>query len=285
MHKNELFYVAVEERVLVTVAVEAQDDLTAEALAEAFVVSNVLPSEMSLLDRTAIAYTHAEQPAMAASALSINRDMDPVDAVARDFKATIKSYPGWQGLSPEVIINAAQAAVDELKRGLSVSPVANRKMHNMHNAKANICQAGFDERRLVADFDHVGNEEGRQMVVRGVRVEIPESFFAKAEAMSEALRDAGADCATYRAGFAAMSLVAGANGDLELTSDFGDAEDSAGVHDGNCEVVVSQDGGVDISMWSFDDNMEISCYLGTVEELHAKFEAYNKGLSTPKMRG
>jgi hypothetical protein len=155
----------------------------------------------------------------------------------------------------------------------------------MSVVKKHVCQSDFDERHLMADFDHVGNEDGRAMAVQAVRVEIPESFFSKASALAEALRDAGADCATYRVGFAAMPLVADANGGLELSSDFGDSEDPDGVHSGNCEVMVNHDGGVDISMWSFDDNMEISCYLGTVEELHAKFEAYNKGLSTPKMRG
>lgn len=156
---------------------------------------------------------------------------------------------------------------------------------SMSNAKINACQAGFDERRLLADFDHVGNEEGREMVVRAVRVEIPESFFAKAEVLAEALRDAGADFATFRAGFAAMPLVAGPDGSLIPTSDFGDCDEPDGVHGDNCEVMVMQGGGVDISMWSFDDDMEFSCYLGTLEELHSKFEAYNKGLSTPKMRG
>lgn len=151
----------------------------------------------------------------------------------------------------------------------------------MGHPKENICQAGFDERRLLADFSHVGNEEGREMGVKGVRVEIPESFFATASALAEALRVAGADCATYRSGFAAMPLVAGPEGTLVPTSDFGDSDDP----DPGCEVLVMPDGGVDISMWSFDDNMEFSCYLGTVEELRDKFEAYNKGLSTPKMRG
>lgn len=135
----------------------------------------------------------------------------------------------------------------------------------------------------MADFDHVGNEDGRAMAVQAVRVEIPESFFSKAEALAEALRDAGADYATYRDGFAAMPLVAGPGESLVPTIDFGDSDDHG--TGGNCEVLVNHDGGVDISMWSFDDNMEFSCYLGTVEELHAKFEAYNKGLSTPKMRG
>lgn len=155
----------------------------------------------------------------------------------------------------------------------------------MSKAKENACQAGFDERRLLADFGHVGNEEGREMAVQAVRVEIPESFFAKAEALAEALRDAGADFAMYRAGFAAMPLVAGPEGSLVPSNDFGDSDDHDDVHGGNCEVMVNHDGGVDISMWSFDDNMEFSCYLGKVEELHANFEAYNKGLSTPKMRG
>ncbi len=155
----------------------------------------------------------------------------------------------------------------------------------MSITKKNTCQPDFDERRLLADFDHVGNEDGREMAVRAVRVEIPESFFATAEALAEALRGAGADCATYRAGFAAMPLVTGPDGSLEPSSDFGDSDDHGIVHGGNCEVIVIPNGGVDISMWSFDDDMEFSCYLGTVEELHAKFEAYNKGLSTPKMRG
>jgi hypothetical protein len=150
----------------------------------------------------------------------------------------------------------------------------------MSKSEENVCQADFDERRLVADFTHVGNEEGRAMAVAGVRVEIPESFFARASALVGALNDAGADCATYWSGFAAMPLVVGPEGTLVPTSDFGDSE----VPDnGRGDVVVAAAGGVEISMWSFDDNMAVSCYLGTVEELHVKFNKSLGGIPLPQL--
>jgi hypothetical protein len=152
----------------------------------------------------------------------------------------------------------------------------------MGSPRVNACQADFDERVVIVDFDQVSNKDGRDMAVQAVRVEIPESFLNVAGTLVDALRSAGADCATYWMGFAAMPLVRGQEGRLCPTSDFGDADED---HGGSCAVRVNQDGSVDISMWSFDDNMEFGCRLGTVEGLHAKFEVYNKGLSTPKMRG
>jgi hypothetical protein len=126
--KKELFYVDVEERSFITLAIEAEDDAEAEDLAEAYVTANVLPSEMYLSDRTAIAYSADEQPAMALSAISITREVDPASAMTRDLKRTVEGYIGWQGLSTEEILGAAQTALDDLKRVLTAQPTAKMGM-------------------------------------------------------------------------------------------------------------------------------------------------------------
>lgn len=128
MAKKERFYVDVEERSFITLAIDADDDAEAEDLAEAYVAANVLPSEMYLADRTAIAYTADEQPAMARSAIPVTREIDPAAAVTRDFKRTIENYTGWQGLSTEEILGAAQTALDDLKRVLTAQPSAKMGM-------------------------------------------------------------------------------------------------------------------------------------------------------------
>ena len=154
----------------------------------------------------------------------------------------------------------------------------------MGNTNRCCCEASFDERVLIADFDHVVNEEGRDMDVKAVRVEIPESFLKVAGKLSESLRETGADFAMFRHGFNTFPLVEGADGKLCVADDCGEPEDTSNVSPERCEVSVLSDGGVDISLWSFTFNMEYSCYLGTVDELRAQFEEYNQGLSTPKMR-
>jgi hypothetical protein len=128
MAKKERFYVDVEERSFITLAIDAEDDAEAEELAEAYVVANVLPSEMSLSDRTAIAYAPDEQPGMALMAISVEREIIPAAAVTRDFKRTVEGYVGWQGLSVEEVLGAAQAALDDLKRVLTAQPSAKMGM-------------------------------------------------------------------------------------------------------------------------------------------------------------
>ena len=122
MAKKEVFYVDVEERTFITVAVEAEDDMEAEEIAEAYVVANVLPSEMYLLDHAAIAYAADEQPRMAQSSISIHRELDPGSAITRDFKRTIEGYIGWQGLSADEIMASAQTALDDIRRVLTARP-------------------------------------------------------------------------------------------------------------------------------------------------------------------
>lgn len=128
MAGKERFYVDVEERSFITLAIDAEDDAEAEDLAEAYVKANVLPSEMYLSDRTAIAYTVDEQPAMGLSAIPVTREIEPLAAVTRDFKRTIEGYVGWQGLSAEEILGAAQTAMDDLKRVLTAQPTAKMGM-------------------------------------------------------------------------------------------------------------------------------------------------------------
>ena len=124
MSEKDLFYVDVEERSFITLAVEAEDDAEAEELAEAYVAANVFPSEMSFSDRTAMAYTADEQPAMAVSAVSITREVDPFSAVTRDFKRTIEGYIGRQELSAEDILGAANSVLEEIENEVLAKPVA-----------------------------------------------------------------------------------------------------------------------------------------------------------------
>lgn len=128
MSKKERFYVDVEERSVITLAIDAEDDVEAEDLAEAYVAANVLPSEMYFVDRTAIAYTADEQPALERTAIPMARELDPVTAVTRDFRRTIEGYACWQGLSAEEILGAAQTALDDLKRVLTARPSAKMGM-------------------------------------------------------------------------------------------------------------------------------------------------------------
>lgn len=122
MSEKELFYVDVEERVHITVAVEASSESEAEAIAEKYVTDNVFPCEMRFVDRSAVVYSPDEYDDMADEAVLMGKGTDPLADATAHLRSAVRDVIGHHGLSKEDILGAARAVVEELEAEIAAMP-------------------------------------------------------------------------------------------------------------------------------------------------------------------
>jgi hypothetical protein len=122
MSEKELFYVDVEERAYITIAIEAEDAIEAADLVEDYVVGNVFPCEMTFADRSVIAYPVDNYDGMADGVVLMDKGQDPLADATAHLRRAIQDVIGHHGLSREDILGAAKAVVEELEAGIAAKP-------------------------------------------------------------------------------------------------------------------------------------------------------------------
>jgi hypothetical protein len=128
MSDKETFYVDVEERAYITVAVEAEDAIEAADLAEEYVIANVFPCEMNFADRSVIAYTKDTYEDIAENAVPMDKGADPLADATAHLRRAAQDVIGYHGLTKEAILGAARAVVEELEAEIAAMPAVKMGM-------------------------------------------------------------------------------------------------------------------------------------------------------------